>query len=79
MEHEHKWVQLSIAMWPGPLRERPTIGATVTWRCTRRGCWALREQKYNFRKPTTKQGPNVFGRPITVNDVGNELALFSNN
>jgi hypothetical protein len=64
--HEHKWVQSSITLHPGPTPARPTVGCTVLWRCTRPGCIALYEKPYQFRKPSIKTQGNTFSRPVKL-------------
>jgi hypothetical protein len=58
--HEHIWVMVSVTLHPGAESKRPVLGASVVWRCTKRNCKGLREQKYNFKRPRTNQNVNMF-------------------
>jgi len=65
-EHDHHWVQVSVTILPNPVGgpERPIIGATVLWRCSRRNCNGYRDTKYNFRRPRTNSTPNRFSATV---------------
>jgi hypothetical protein len=62
--HEHSWVMVTVTMHPGPEAKRPVLGATVLWRCTRRNCKGLREEKYNFKRPRSNQNVNHFSAQV---------------
>ena len=64
LEHEHKWVQVQVTLWPSPSLQSPVNGVTVAWRCTKRGCSSLYQKEYRFRKPRIDQSGNAFGRPL---------------
>jgi len=58
--HDHLWVMVDVTMHPGVEPKRPILGASVLWRCTKRNCKGLREQKYNFKRPRSNQNVNHF-------------------
>ena len=53
-----KSVQQDVVLDPTPTGG--LAGATVTWRCTRRACQALRVTEYKFKKPARNHGPNAW-------------------
>ena len=59
-DHEHEWVQERVTLWTSPVKATPVPGATVLWRCSRRGCDALRTSEHRFRRPNRRQLPNAF-------------------
>ena len=64
--HDHHWVQVSVTLIPNPVGgpERPIMGATVLWRCTRRNCNGYRESKQDFRRPRSNSNANRFSAEV---------------
>mgnify|MGYP000005808333 CR=1 FL=1 len=72
--HEHHWVQVDMTVHPNPSSTvRPIRGATVLWRCTRRGCGGYRTQVYDFRRPRSNQQVNALRRGIDVINLEGEV------
>ena len=62
--HYHDWHQETVTLTPNHGPPGGTAGAVVMWRCARRGCRALREVKYVFKRPRRNQNPNAWsGKP----------------
>ena len=64
--HEHAYIQVAVELAPMPDIKRPIGGATVLWRCSRKGCHAVRESRYTFRRPASNQQPNALARPVAL-------------
>ena len=60
--HDHRWVQSQVTLTTNPLTG--VAGASVGWRCARRGCQGIRVQQYKFRRPRADQSPNTWSRGV---------------
>lgn len=64
LEHEHRWVQAQVTLWPSPVAQTPVNGVTVSWRCTKRGCHSIYQKEYKFRRPNKDTAGNTYARPL---------------
>ena len=57
-EHAHDWKQYAVTLTPTYPPRNGLAGAVVLWRCGRRGCSAMREVAYKFRRPPSNARAN---------------------
>ena len=57
-DHTHDWKQYAVTLTPTYPPRNGLAGAVVLWRCGRRGCSAMREVAYKFKRPPSNARAN---------------------